>query len=491
MTSELPSIFVAPWSTFTETVIGACSSSPAVPAQALASPEVAPRSTDEVQAAADLLNLLTESMSAGEYRPALKKLCDGLRLWSGCERVILGLSRRRGVCRVVEVTELVQLDERAEWIRVAEAALDETFAHEVIVAWPPEGEHGSPIFRQLRVLTSLDAIAGVPLRNAAGDRVGALLLGGTTEWLRQAMRSRRLDLCQRPIASCVELLRDSQGSPGRRARRAWQRLRARVGARFVFVAVALVAGLALVPFPYRLKCDVAVEPVTRRFVAAPFDGTLKESLVEPGEIVTSGHLLATMDERELRWELAGLDAEYGAAKKKRDTALANREAITAQLAGLEMEQIDTRVQTLRHRTANLQIQCPIDGVVVSGDLKRTEGAPLTIGQPLFEIAPLNQMIAELEIPQDEIAHVQTGAPVELRFEAFSGRTWSGVIERIHPRAEVRDRRTVFVAEVRLDNPDELLRPGMSGRAKVSSPARSLGWIVFHRPWHAWRQKVGW
>ena len=48
-------------------------------------------------------------------------------------------------------------------------------------------------------------------------------------------------------------------------------------------------------------------------------------------------------------------------------------------------------------------------------------------------------------------------------------------------AEQRQAENVFVGEVRIQ-PNELLRPGMRGRAKIESAKRPLFWVLFHRAW---------
>ena len=42
------------------------------------------------------------------------------------------------------------------------------------------------------------------------------------------------------------------------------------------------------------------------------------------------------------------------------------------------------------------------GIVVSGDLKRHEGAAVKIGQSLYEVAPLEKLVAEVAIPEEEL-----------------------------------------------------------------------------------------
>ena len=155
-----------------------------------------------------------------------------------------------------------------------------------------------------------------------------------------------------------------------------------------------------------------------------------------------------------------------------------------------MDRFELRMQLLRHRIETLEVRSPLTGVVVSGDLEKAEGAPLKTGQTLFEIAPLDHLIAEIAIPQDEISSVNTGQPVTLRLDAYPQRVWQADIQQIHPRAEIRDETTVFVAEVSLDNRDRVLRPGMKGRARVAGPSRPWAWNLFHKPWYKLVQFLG-
>jgi multidrug resistance efflux pump len=156
-----------------------------------------------------------------------------------------------------------------------------------------------------------------------------------------------------------------------------------------------------------------------------------------------------------------------------------------------MERLELQIQLLEHRVKNLAIRSPIDGVVVSGDLERAEGAPLTIGQTLFEIAPLDQMRVELNIPQEEIARVAQKMPVAINLDALPDGMISGEIERIHPQAELRDNASVFVADLAMDNPGGRLRPGMNGWAKVTSDHRALAWVLFHKPWSSVKRILAW
>ena len=134
---------------------------------------------------------------------------------------------------------------------------------------------------------------------------------------------------------------------------------------------------------------------------------------------------------------------------------------------------------------------PVDPTKNGGDLERAEGAPLTVGQTLFEIAPLNRMVVEVAIPDDEVAHVDTQQTIDMRLDAYPDQVWQAAVEEVHPRSEIRDDQNVFIAEAELDNAEGRLRPGMKGRAKVETQRRPIGWILFHKPWEYASKKLSW
>ena len=250
------------------------------------------------------------------------------------------------------------------------------------------------------------------------------------------------------------------------------------------IGLGVLASAALaVPVPYSVNCDCELQPVTRRFVAAPFEGTLERALVEVGDTVAEGEVLARMDGKEVRWELAGNAAEYERAAKERDAHLADQKFGEAQLAKLQMERLSLTTKLLDHRSVNLEVRSPIAGIVVSGELKRAEGVRLSMGQTLFEVAPLDRMIVEVEIPEAELANVPPNTVATIRLEAFPNRRLDGTLKRICPRAELRNKQQVFVGEIELPNDAAQLKPGMRGRVSLAAGQSTLGWRLFHRTWN--------
>ncbi len=257
------------------------------------------------------------------------------------------------------------------------------------------------------------------------------------------------------------------------------------------IAALIVVGLMAVPMPYRVPCECQLQPIERRFVAAPYDGILEKSFVKIGDVVSQDQIIARLDGRQLRIELAGLEAQYEGAKRRRDSSLAVREIAQSQIARSEMNRFWSQIQLLNNRMKDLETRSPIGGVIVAGDMEKAQGAPLEMGQNLFEVAPLETMVAEIGIPESEIHYVHQGDAVALKINAFPYQSWAGKVQQIHPSAEIVDDQTVFIAEVEIDNSAGDLRPGMEGNAKITTRWSPIGWNLFHGAWESLRYWTIW
>lgn len=383
----------------------------------------------------------------------------------------------------VDATHRVDSDARS----VLGEVVDEALLHDEGAVWTLGAERERPaLLKHARLGGLLDFawVASVSLTDERGDVRGVLLHAGCDGdiegiWGNQRDRigcvlGRHLDLASR--AKPTFLVR-SLDSLRRAPWRAWA------------VAAAAILLLLLWPISHSVSCKCTIEPVRRRYVAAPFDGVLARVHARPGDAVVAGQLLAEMDGREVQLALSERDADYHRARQQQRIHAASQEFADARVAALEMERIDAERELLRGRLQQLRITSSLDGIVLEGEFDKAEGVRLDKGQSLFEIGPLDRMVVEVEIPASEITYVREDGEVVVRLDNGGGAELSGRLTRIRPRSEVRADEHIFVAELEIENPDGTLRPGTSGRAAIREATRPLGWVLFHRAWD--RVRLGW
>jgi hypothetical protein len=439
----------------------------------------------QVAARTDLLEKLVRAANAANRTVRLQNACDVfancLADCCGAQLVAIGLRRRSDACRIAGISHGYPTSPGAPLVVAIETAMAEGLTRKgqlKRLEHLGDAELATESVVHLKTLLNRQSIYRVVLSDGSGDPVGASLIvreppfGAHDE-------AQLLEACEL-IGPHLARLKQGRPSWWRRGRAAYHQL-APKSKRSVLISVAAAAVfLFAVPLPYRVKCRCEVQPVSRRYVGAPYEGRLQDALVEPGDLVRAGQTLAIMDGREIRLQLSGLEAELQRVTKQRDRALANRETAAAQIALLEMQRLQTEMQLYEDRLANLELRSPTDGVVISGDPQKLKGARLTIGQTLLEVGPLGQMILEVAIPDERIAYVQEGSAVRFRLDSMPRTSFHGRLTRIHPRAEVRDAQNVFIGEVRIAKDAGSLRPGMRGHAKLAAGHRSLFWSLFHR-----------
>lgn len=252
-----------------------------------------------------------------------------------------------------------------------------------------------------------------------------------------------------------------------------------------FLVSALVLGiflLGLLPVPFTVTGKSVLEPRETRFVVAQFDAILKRVYKIPGTNVVKGELLAEFDERAIELEINSLLADIQKTKKMKDVHTATGKAALAQMAGLERRSLEEKLQLFRDRLSELSIVSPVDGIVISDNLERVEGSPISRGQGLFEIAPLKTMIVEAHIAQEDIGYVQADATTKITLESFPDKSWKSTVHTIFPRADVRGGQIVFLVESLLENSKSILRPGMGGELEINVGKKRLAWTLFRKPW---------
>jgi multidrug resistance efflux pump len=159
----------------------------------------------------------------------------------------------------------------------------------------------------------------------------------------------------------------------------------------------------------------------------------------------------------------------------------NIEATEAELSRLAAQQkyIEDQLQRLR-------VVSPIDGVITTHRLKEIRGANVKKGDLIAEVHEFRTVSAEISVSEKEIADVRIGQTVVLKARAHLNTNFHGRVVSISPVATkqtegVPQRNFLVVTE--LENSALLLKPEMSGNAKIFCGQRRLYEIVFRRLIH--------
>jgi membrane fusion protein (multidrug efflux system) len=201
---------------------------------------------------------------------------------------------------------------------------------------------------------------------------------------------------------------------------------------------------------------------------AKVPGEVVELLVEEGDRVTEGQVLARLDGERLRLEMLAARAELVGTRKayQRNIDLHARGLISASMfEGLKYDLValeaSYEVHKLNYEYSN--IRAPISGVVSRREIK--PGQTLAADDVAFRITDTTQLVAYLQMPQAELHKFRTGQNATLTVAASPEVRYPASITRISPTIDTRN--GTFRATAIIDNTSGELAPGMFARFTVA------------------------
>ena len=171
-------------------------------------------------------------------------------------------------------------------------------------------------------------------------------------------------------------------------------------------------------------------------VVARAGGEVVEVLVEEGDAVREGQLLAQLDPSDARLALAEAQAHYDNIQREytRTAELAKHGGVTDQELENQRYQIELRTIALdrsRQQLADTEVRSPITGIVVERSVNR--GATISANTRLFHVLDPDPLLAVIHIPDAGRQSLRAGQGVQI--QAAGGVQATGVIDRISPVVE--------------------------------------------------------
>jgi HlyD family secretion protein len=273
-----------------------------------------------------------------------------------------------------------------------------------------------------------------------------------------------------------------------------------------------------------------VTPITKVEVKSKASGIVKKLLVDSGDKVKKGQLLAQLDKEEIQaqveqyraaveaaaanlqsseadYERAKVDAEgpevpllkrayeraIGMAKagvvstsaledaqKNYELALNKQNVSKAQMTVLKAKIAQSQGQLSRDR-ANLKqleeqlsytdIESPIDGVVLSRDVEMGDAVSsiLVLGSSatlVMTLGDTSQVYVKGKVDESDIGKVYLGQPARIKVESFKDKTFNGVVTKISPMGVEKDNVTTFEVRASINNPGGELKAEMTANAEI-------------------------
>ena len=137
----------------------------------------------------------------------------------------------------------------------------------------------------------------------------------------------------------------------------------------LLVLVGFVSGVLLIPFPSSVLCDFELQPRGAASVYVEVEGTLKEILVEPGQKVEAGEVLARLENIDLEIEIAHLRGQRNATRAQLDSLrvlrFENEQAsLQLDLAEESLDSLNRQLEQKLKDAKRLDLVAPTAGTII-------------------------------------------------------------------------------------------------------------------------------
>ena len=210
-----------------------------------------------------------------------------------------------------------------------------------------------------------------------------------------------------------------------------------------------------------------IEAYAEADVIAKVGGEVRELLVEEGDEVGKGQILARLDGERLRLELNESEARLRKLQRdyERNIDLKAKGLISDgdfEKIKYEMEALEAAFNLASLELDYTQIRAPIAGVVAQRFVKL--GNTINNGDALFKVTSLDPLVAYLHVPEREYRNISPGQPVGIEIDALAGETIAAAVSRVSP---IVDPQTgTFKITVEIVDLKRRIKPGMFGRIGV-------------------------
>ncbi len=213
--------------------------------------------------------------------------------------------------------------------------------------------------------------------------------------------------------------------------------------------------------PQEATYTSTIQAYVKNNIAPQTAGRISRILVDVGDNVKKGQIVAEMDQTQLaqvELQMKNNEIEYTRLKGLYEVGGLSKSDLDA----IEMAYNLSKTQ-YNNLLENSTLLSPIDGVITARNYDA--GDMYAMSAPIYTVEQIKPVKLLVGISESDYSKVKKGDSVEVKADAFPEKSFSGKINKIYPTVDPATR--TFTVEIVIDNKAATLRPGMFVRATVT------------------------
>ena len=412
------------------------------------------------------------------------------------ERVFFGFEKG-GKVKMRQISDEDYFDRKSNLVRAAQMAMTEALERMQTVLYNgPEGnevayEGHAALFQEDPKLCTIS----VPVKDDR-EGIGVLTCQRSLDRPFGVAEQRFLEVLCGQCGPVIGLTRRAQAGPWGKLAGWWgQALKNVEGGKEK--ATALLAAVVLVVLlwavfgrlDFKVKGDCVMRPQVTQYYSAPFGGKLRSVDVLPGDSVTKGEPLFSLDDETATLDCRKEEGELMALEGRLAALYSAGRMDEYNIAQGQKEQVSARLALLKFDIESAVVRAVEGGVVLGPDLSQKLGSTLERGQEMLQVGSHTHLV-EIRLSQWDVRYVEAGQEGHFALKAEPARKLPIVIGRIRPTSEAVEKQNVFITEAIVSAPEGIFyKPGMEGAASIAIRRASPIWIFTRKFLHWLRYKL--
>lgn len=266
----------------------------------------------------------------------------------------------------------------------------------------------------------------------------------------------------------------------------------------LIIAVPLLCVLALLPVSITALAPVEVIPSHPFVVAAPFDGVVKQILVEKNKIIKQGDAIIAFEDVSLRNEFEIADQNQAVAKARflrvSQSAISDKSAKRElTIAKAELALAEAEKNYAFELLAKAVVEASKEGLAIYTDKRDWVGRPVSAGEAILLIANPDEIQFEISLPVKDSLVLKEGARVKIFLDSDPLHPLEASLVETSYMAQ-NDKRDILTYRITAqlnERGKQIPRIGIQGTAQIFSEKAPLIYVLLRRPLATMRQLTGW
>ena len=266
------------------------------------------------------------------------------------------------------------------------------------------------------------------------------------------------------------------------------------GKRSWIIILAIIL-ISIIPIKITSTAPVEVVPSNPRLITAPFDGVVKNIIVNNNDKINSGDLLIQIEDTDLKnsYNLATQSLQVAEKEllRSRQFSFSNDEE-KARLAEL-VAQVDLKkaeVKSTSERLKNSKIYADKDGIAIVDQKNNWQGRPVSVGEKIITIANPEKVEFLIWLPVKDSLIIKENTDVKVFLDINPIKPLKGKLKRASYQSSLSPEEVLSYQISASFEGEEIPRIGLRGTAKIYGSRVTLFYYLFRKPITFVRQLIG-